>query len=35
VAEPRTDIAPANWQITATTIGWGMVNDYVTIMGPD
>ena len=32
MAEPKTDIAPANWQVTATTIDCDMVNDYVTIM---
>jgi len=30
VAEPKVDIAPANWQVTATTINCDMVNDYVT-----
>jgi hypothetical protein len=32
VAEPKTDIEQASWQITATTINCDMVNDYVTIM---
>jgi hypothetical protein len=32
VAEPRTDIAPANWQVTATTISCDLVGDYVTVM---
>ncbi len=32
MAEARTDIAPAGWQVTATTIECDMVNDYVTIM---
>ena len=30
MAEPKIDIAPANWQVTATTINCDMVNDYVT-----
>ena len=30
MAEPKVDIAPANWQVTATTINCDMVNDYVT-----
>jgi len=30
VAEPKIEIAPANWQVTATTINCDMVNDYVT-----
>jgi hypothetical protein len=32
VAEPGIGMAPASWQITATTIECDMVNDYVTIM---
>ena len=32
MAEAKTDIAPANWQVTATTIECDMVGDYVTIM---
>jgi hypothetical protein len=32
VADARTDIAPAGWQITATTIKCGMVDDLITIM---
>jgi hypothetical protein len=32
VAEPHLEIAPAGWQITATTIDCDMVGDYVTIM---
>ena len=30
MAEPKIEIAPANWQVTATTINCDMVNDYVT-----
>lgn len=32
MAEAKTDMAPANWQVTATTISCEMVNEYVTIM---
>jgi hypothetical protein len=32
VADARTDIAPAGWQITATTIRCDMVDDLITIM---
>ena len=32
MAEARTDIAPAGWQITATTLSCDRVNDYVTVM---
>jgi len=32
VAELKIDIAPASWQLTATTINCDMVSDYVTIM---
>ena len=32
MAEAKSDIAPASWQVTATTIGCDMVNDYVTII---
>ena len=32
MAEAKTDMAPGNWQVTATTIECDMVGDYVTIM---
>jgi len=32
MAEARTDIAPAGWQITATTLSCDRVSDYVTVM---
>jgi hypothetical protein len=32
VAESRPDMAPAGWQVTATTIKCELVNDLVTIM---
>ncbi len=32
MAEAKTDMAPANWQVTATTIDCDMVKEYVTIM---
>jgi len=32
MAEAGTDIAPAGWQITATTVSCDRVGDYVTIM---
>jgi len=32
MAEAKTDIAPANWQVTATTIECEMVKEFVTIM---
>lgn len=32
MAEAKIDIAPANWQVTATTIECEMVNEYVTIL---
>lgn len=32
MAENKTDIAPASWQVTATTIECDLVNEYVTIM---
>jgi hypothetical protein len=32
VAEAKTEMAPANWQVTATTLECEMVNEYVTIM---
>ena len=32
MAEAKTDLAPANWQVTATTIDCDMVKEYVTIM---
>ena len=32
MAEPGKEIAPASWQVTATTIECDMVNDQVTIM---
>ena len=32
MAEARTDLAPAGWQITATTTSCDRVGDYVTVM---
>ena len=32
MAEARTDIAPAGWQITAITLSCDRVSDYVTLM---
>jgi len=32
MAEARTELNPAGWQITATTISCDRVGDYVTIM---
>ena len=32
MAEAGTDIPPAGWQVTATTIECDMVDEYVTIM---
>ena len=32
MAEARTELKPAGWQITATTISCDRVDDYVTIM---
>ena len=32
MAEARTGIPPAGWQVTATTIECDMVSEYVTIM---
>jgi hypothetical protein len=32
MAELKKDLAPANWQITATTIDCDMVHEYVTLM---
>jgi hypothetical protein len=32
MAEARTDLAPAGWQITATTVSCDRVDDYVTVM---
>jgi len=32
LAEARTDIAPAGWQVTATTLYCDMVDENVTIM---
>lgn len=32
MAEALSDIPPAEWQVTATTIECDMVKDYVTIM---
>ena len=32
MAEARTDISPAGWQVTATTLECEMVDEYVTIM---
>lgn len=32
MADARTDIAQAGWQVTATTVRCGMVDDLVTIM---
>jgi len=32
MAEQSNLLAPASWQVTATTLSCGMVDDYVTIM---
>jgi hypothetical protein len=32
MADSKIDMAPANWQVTATTIDCDMVHEYVTIM---
>jgi hypothetical protein len=32
MAEARTDIAPAGWQVTATTLSCDRVNDFVTVL---
>ena len=32
MAEARTDIAPAGWQVTATTLSCDRVNDFVTML---
>ncbi|MCX5996326.1 MAG: hypothetical protein NTV42_01640 [Chloroflexi bacterium] len=32
MAEARADIAPAGWQITATTLSCDRVADYVTVL---
>ena len=32
MARAKTDISPANWQITATTLKCEMVDEYVTVM---
>jgi hypothetical protein len=32
MAELKRELAPANWQITATTIDCDMVHEYVTLM---